>query len=379
MEKVLYQIIKDSNIIGNMLISYKAFSDVVENVISIIKNYNMNLVNSSLSGNELAVRMFECENNTGDYSDDIKPKLHTESKKYLENFHKSFKITDEDYTSEKYGKIAITTKDLYKNLSKTKQIININLTTCKIRFIDTFKMVEVIKAREYDTCEYNFSDLSFNELEDLHDFISNNKGWITTGCSTCSVMMPIEEAKKASQNTLRKWNGMRLSDNESEIRNVSFNFGYNAGSSDLEVDLVAFLLNRDGKVTNTKNVVYFNNLLASGVYLNTDDLTAYSYGNEESIYIDFNEVEEDVDSIVVAGSLYAAEERGLSFEMLTDCFVQVTNMDNHEEICHYIPENNRYATSMILGKFERADDLWDFTAIEIPENTDINGLLEQYI
>ena len=150
--------------------------------------------------------------------------------------------------------------------------------------------------------------------------------------------------------------------------------------ADIDLDIVAFGLDANGKVSNVSNVIYFNNMTAPGIHLNGDNRTGEGEGDDETIDIDLTAVSSDIQSIVVSVAIYDAVNRRQTFGMVNNSYVRVLDKDsNDKELCHFILKDDYSAdTAVVFAKLVRNGSDWDFVTIGEGRQADINGLLALY-
>lgn len=188
MDDIVYIIRKDSKIIGSMHAKEGYFLSAIVDVIDILDNYNANLVNSKMNNSLLAIRMFEKENERGDKSLAFKPALCTESRNSIADFFPTFRLTSRDKTDADFGSIGTTNRDIAKSMTDAGCGVEINLDTCRVSFVDlcfkygyrTWEEKFKMKKSELKLSPYDITDVAFNELDDLFEFVKENIcGWLT--------------------------------------------------------------------------------------------------------------------------------------------------------------------------------------------------------
>lgn len=187
MDNIVYNIRKNGRIIGNMHKEQGYLSLAIVDVIDILDNYNANLVNSKMNGSLLAVRMFEHENEKGNKSFSLKPAIYKDSRNSIADFHPTFRLTSNDRTRMELGNIATIQNDILRNMDLAECGVEIDLDTCSVSFIDLcfrygYKIWEdkfKKKKSDLNFTSYNLSNVAFNELSDLYDFVKENiYGWL---------------------------------------------------------------------------------------------------------------------------------------------------------------------------------------------------------
>jgi stress response protein SCP2 len=159
---------------------------------------------------------------------------------------------------------------------------------------------------------------------------------------------------------------------ESPIHAKSLTQGY-------DLDLSAFFLSPDNKITFPDDVLYFNspkdaNGCASvygGAGVLPKDERA---GGTEEILFDFSKVPANRDHIDHYVTIYEGAERGQSFVMMSDAQVVLTDLDTGREVATFQLAGFTNDTALHIGTSQRnAQGGWDFQpagtarAMSLPE------------
>ena len=150
-----------------------------------------------------------------------------------------------------------------------------------------------------------------------------------------------------------------------------------AAGSDIDLDIIMLGCGAGDKVTNTSNVVFFNNMTIPGVRLNGDNRTGEGEGDDETIDVDLSAVSPDIQSLVVCVSIYDAVNRRQTFGMVNNSYVRILDKDQGDkELCHFILKDDYSTdTAVVFAKLVRNGSDWDFVTIGDGKQADINGLL----
>ena len=135
---------------------------------------------------------------------------------------------------------------------------------------------------------------------------------------------------------------------------------------DIDCDASALLLSAGGKLANKDDYVFYNNLKhkSGSVQHMGDNLTGAGDGDDEQIMIDLRDVPQYCEKIVIAVTIYKAEEKSQHFGMISSAFIRLVNADSNKEICIYNLSENYYgATAMIFGELYKRDGEWRFNAV----------------
>ena len=153
-----------------------------------------------------------------------------------------------------------------------------------------------------------------------------------------------------------------------------------SGGADFDLDIVAFLLDQNGKFQTTSNIVYFNNKTAQGVTLSGDNRSGAGEGDDETMLIKLNEVNSNINRIVFAITIFNAREKRQTFGMINNSYVRLLDVDNGDkELCKFnLKEDGSTATSVIFAELVRDNSEWQFKAIGDGKIADLNELAAMY-
>lgn len=137
---------------------------------------------------------------------------------------------------------------------------------------------------------------------------------------------------------------------------------------DIDCDAFAILLGYDGKVLYHANelkqcTVFFNNLVWPGGSIRHmgDNLTGAGEGDDEQIYVDLQNVPNDIGTIVFAVNIYDALKRNQHFGMIRNAFIRVVDYEHNVELCRFdLNENYNNMTALIAGALMRTNSGWEF-------------------
>ena len=151
-------------------------------------------------------------------------------------------------------------------------------------------------------------------------------------------------------------------------RNTGFLSMFKAKPQDIDCDAFAILLGYDGKVLNQATdikqcTVFFNQLewWNGSIKHMGDNLTGAGEGDDEQIFVDLNNVPNDIGAIVFAVNIYQAFERGQHFGMIRNAFIRVVDYDRQVELCRFnLSDNYMNQTALVAGLLVRKDNGWEF-------------------
>lgn len=155
-----------------------------------------------------------------------------------------------------------------------------------------------------------------------------------------------------------------------------------SGGKDFDLDIAAFLLNENNKVSNVPDdIIFFNNMEGQGIRLYGDNRTGAGDDDDEIIGIDLSMIRNDVSKIVFIVTIHEAQNRRQTFGMVENSYVRLLDVENNEkELCRFnLKENGSTVTSIIFAELYRQGSEWQFKAIGDGKIADLNGLLSLYM
>ena len=144
--------------------------------------------------------------------------------------------------------------------------------------------------------------------------------------------------------------------------------GFFKSNGNIDCDATAFLL-RNGRLSSRSNTADEVSYRHKGAEKNCvrhsgDNLTGAGDGDDETIYVDLDNVPEDVDKIVFVVNIYEARNRKQEFGMIKNAFIRLVDEKTNKEICRYdLSENYDGMTAMIFAEVYKKDNEWKFNAV----------------
>lgn len=137
---------------------------------------------------------------------------------------------------------------------------------------------------------------------------------------------------------------------------------------DIDCDAFAILLGYDGKLLNHANdlkdcTVFFNNLIWPGGSIRHmgDNLTGAGEGDDEQIFVDLQNVPNEISTLVFAVNIYKAFGRNQHFGMIRNAFIRIVDYDKNVELCRFnLNENYNNMTGLVAGGLVRTENGWEF-------------------
>lgn len=185
---------------------------------------------------------------------------------------------------------------------------------------------------------------------------------------------------------LTKGDILDLTKEAPSLKNVILAAGWDtndAGKDNFDLDISAFLLNANGRVTNpSTQIVFFNAMQQKGIFLEGDNQTGAGDGDDEKIHIALDELDADVCEIIFNVNIYDAVAKRQTFGMVKNSYVRLLDQDNNDrEILRFdLKDDASTATAVEFAKLKRNNNGWTFEALGNCLNVaDLNALLIRYM
>ncbi|MDR1773431.1 MAG: TerD family protein [Clostridioides sp.] len=141
---------------------------------------------------------------------------------------------------------------------------------------------------------------------------------------------------------------------------------FGVGQADIDCDASVFMLNKDGKLESTKDLIYFGNLKSENksVVHTGDNITGEGDGDDEELLVDLDKIPSKIENLIFTVNIYKAFERKQHFGMIKNAFIRVVDRNTNKEIVRYnLSDNYSEKTALIVGNIKRENGSWDFKAI----------------
>lgn len=177
-------------------------------------------------------------------------------------------------------------------------------------------------------------------------------------------------------------------------------FGGGEADAEYDLDAIAFLLDKDGKVVNPGrehrtgdgrnismfdgDVIYFNSMRhpSGNIWLTGDNRTGEGDGDDEQIIVKLDTLDPVYDRILFLVAIYRGRENHQHFGMVDNAFIRAVDNRGKEIAKFSLSGDSTYdgMCSMTFAEVYRKDGSWKFRAIGEPSSTDnIHNLLSKYI
>lgn len=182
--------------------------------------------------------------------------------------------------------------------------------------------------------------------------------------------------------SLSKGQNVSLSKTAPGVTKFSAGLGWDARTTSgdaFDLDAFALLVDANGKVIDEKAFVFFNNPsdTASSVKHSGDNLTGEGDGDDETIDFDLSLVPANVEKVVVAVSIYEAEQRSQTFGQVRNAYVRIMNGAT-EEVRYDLGEDYSVETAVVFGELYRNGEDWKFRAVGQGYDTGMAGVAKDF-
>ena len=165
---------------------------------------------------------------------------------------------------------------------------------------------------------------------------------------------------------------------------------------DLDMDVVAFLCNDEGKVAKPGHDAHGHMTLVGGdviffgnpehesgtVRLTGDSLTGAGDGDDEQIIVDLNELPPRFSKVVLVVQIYKGIENNQSFADADTAFIRAMDRRGREMVHFQLSGSDglEHGRSMLFAEIVRDGDGWNFNVVGQPFETDsFLELLKQFL
>ena len=186
--------------------------------------------------------------------------------------------------------------------------------------------------------------------------------------------------------SLRKGQRINLT-KDAGLKNALVGLGWDTnrydGSEEFDLDLVLFMLGKDGKVVDDRYIIYYgkghDKDPEEAIFYSGDNRNGEGDGDDESVVIDFSKISPIVNKIVVAVTIYDATVRNQNFGMVDNSYIRFVNTATGEETHNYpLCENFSIQKSVIFGEFYKNGNDWNFKAVGEGYDKELEDLCIEY-
>lgn len=149
------------------------------------------------------------------------------------------------------------------------------------------------------------------------------------------------------------------------------------GSSDIEIDISAFILNSLGKTDSDNEFVFYNNPNwgEGALALNTKDLNQ----DKVKFNIDFEKIPESVSKVALTGTIYEFQKRNHNFGKINKIYLKgVDSVKNSVVFTFPIEDLLTIETGLIFCEIYRYNGHWKFNAVASGYKSGLDSLCKDF-
>jgi stress response protein SCP2 len=156
--------------------------------------------------------------------------------------------------------------------------------------------------------------------------------------------------------------------------------------ADYDLDVIAFLCNVDGHISNfgtTQNgkptlvggdIIFFNSMQHNSgcIWLTGDNRTGAGDGDDEQIIVKLNDLPDQYHKIVFVVQIYNGRNLGQNFGKVQNAFIRAVDKNNKEMARFDLSGGEAFTQycSMLFAELVREQGGWKFNAIGTPDSSD---------
>lgn len=153
------------------------------------------------------------------------------------------------------------------------------------------------------------------------------------------------------------------------------------GSEDFDLDLVIFECDKNKRCVDEDHMIFYHNLKdpEQAIQHSGDNRTGVGDGDDETATIDFAQISDKVENIIIVVSIYEAESRNQNFGLVDNAYIRMVNEENGEDILRYdLGEDFSTQTSVVFAEIYRNAGEWKFRAVGEGYEKELEDLCREY-
>lgn len=136
--------------------------------------------------------------------------------------------------------------------------------------------------------------------------------------------------------------------------------GWDAGSSGIEIDAAAFMLQGSGKCRGDEDFIFYGNPTGRNGALAIETARA---PDKAQLRVDLGKVPADVEKIAFTLTIYEGPQRGHSFGQLSGAYIKISNAGSGELIRFNMGGQFSAETAIVVAELYRHNGEWKFNPI----------------
>lgn len=137
-------------------------------------------------------------------------------------------------------------------------------------------------------------------------------------------------------------------------------------SGDFDLDLVMFECDANKRCLDDHHMVFYGNLHdpEEAVKHSGDNRTGAGDGDDETAFLDFDKINPNVESIIIAVTIYEARAKNQNFGCVDNAFIRMVDTDTNEEVLRFdLGEDFSTEKSVVFAEIYKASGEWKFKAV----------------
>lgn len=204
----------------------------------------------------------------------------------------------------------------------------------------------------------------------------------TVSLQQVSAPQSVKQRPVADNNVLclKKGQKMTLDQGGNVLTYIRMGLGWDVTNQMCDLDASAFMIDANDKVIGDDWFVFYGQLTSPDGSINhSGDSDGYDQGDDETISIDLNRIDNRVQKIIFIVTINEALKNNLNFSMVANAYVRIVNDANGQEIARFnLTDYYANVTSMVVGELYRYKEQWKFTPVGDGVAQDLVGLCSRY-
>ena len=179
--------------------------------------------------------------------------------------------------------------------------------------------------------------------------------------------------------SLTKGQKTNLTKENPDLEKIIASLGWDDETIDFDLDISAFLLNAEEKVTKDEDFIFYNNMESETKAVIHTGSNRTNDGNNETITVDFSKIPSNVEKIAIIVTIHEAGERQQNFGQISSAFIRIINESSSEEILRYdLAEDFSIETAIIIAELYKSNGEWKFRAVGSGFQDGLNALCRHF-
>lgn len=154
---------------------------------------------------------------------------------------------------------------------------------------------------------------------------------------------------------------------QQNLTTIKIGLGWDmSNDTSYDLDASVLLLDSTGKISSSKDIVFYNNLSAdnNNIALSKDNRTGKGDGDDEEILINLKSVSSTIQKMIICITIHNASKNQQHFGLISNAYARVVDASNNKEIFRYsLPNEYEHKTALILGDVYKRNGEWRFSAV----------------